>query len=463
MSSSLRAIALIMVLALCACATNAMKPRGVVPLPNSKNAPKAPASRTQTGISVAAAAKPPRIGLSPVPALTALPAEKTPPSPVSERTSVLPDFVERRILTFTSSVEGKQRAAEAFVADVRAIPVRISSKVNETIEQATNVVQMPSRVVRRTQERAKEVAAAVEKLKAGQFGAALGLIVDTKNTDPYITRPGGGTDEKAKAKGKATGKQVQTGTNPLEVFEGVKESLYLLGDGVEGTGKAIVAVGEGIFSVVKAAGELPQTVERTSTSAARNLDAVVADIEGAKARASATGEQIVRIVTLEDARERVAGAKASLEDTQRKIKGAVDTITDLSEKIQGRKPFFPPPPPKPKPKSTYQTVFSAALKTAGGVASGVSSGVRWLLAKKEMEKEEPTPAAPPMNSPVSPVISAVAPTPVPGPVALAVPEAPRPASQEVIVQMPSGKLSETPTRRSFSPYKSVKEQSLKDP
>lgn len=394
------------------------------------------------------------------------PVRDEPSSPGSEASrGVLPEFLDKRILAVQSSVAEKQRAAEAFVADVTALPGRITDKVGETIEQVTYVSQAPVRLVQETQATVKEVKVRVEKFKAGQFGAVLGLDNRSKK-DPYIAKVGTDLGVVKEDKGSKVLK-------PLEVYEGVKETVYLIADGVEGTGKAIVAVGQGIASAVRAAGALPDTVERTSASWSRTRDAVVADIEDAKSRASAAGEQLVRIVTLEDARERVEGAKASLKETQQTIQSVVDTITDVSDKLQGKRPFFPPPPPKPK--STTQKVLSAARSAAGSIVGGV----RWVLTKKEAKPTTPTMTkqaaptspssaysltAPPATRPPL-KNSEVLPRDPPSisvstvPVVLVDPPGASTPLQTLSdqVEMVKEKTEESTNRRSFSPYKSVRE------
>ena len=346
-----------------------------VPSPmDAVNAPTIPLKRVEAPKAM------PKVKM-PLAKPASVPASRpAPSSPLSSSDFAMPDFLTKQIDGITSSIDLQRRKAQDAIDDFVAIPSKVTNTyqetsekltlgVNETITLAKNMAAAPGRIAsdasrtgKRVVDAAYQAADAVEKIKSGGgLGAAFSIMQPKTKADQYVARADLRVDEKKAG----------------NMFESLKEAVYFTFDAVEGTGKVLVAVGKGIVTVTKAINELPNTMERTSASTASTFDAILEGIEKSKMQAEAAGEQFVRIVTLEDAKAKVAGAKAALQNTRNKILAVVETLLDISDKIQGKKTISPPAPPKPK--SAVEKILTATFNTAGGVVNGM----QWLLKKKE--------------------------------------------------------------------------------
>ena len=366
------------------------------PLPLSKplSTVKVPVSKPLTTAASSSSAPPksaPKVSAKAPPAQQQQQTASTPLKPTATRVDFdVPEFVQdvfspvvdvyNDIVSLPSTVEKKaQETAKSIVNTKEAIvsiPSQIQKKKQEVVQTVQDVVAFPGKVI-------GKVSSTVDALR----GLSPSRKESSSSPSPSSGEPVFVVNAELATKNKAP-KVTASST-----FETIKETIYKVGDVIEGTTSLIQATGNGAVSAVQAAQRLPSDLERLGkTTAAKvdetkaGIDALVNGIEDTALSVASFGESVINLPQT---------VEAKVAETQRTVESIKSKVTKVQDMLQG-KPSPPKPAPKPKPPSDFQRAVNTVTTVGKAGVWGVTKGVEfvsWLTEKRA--DTGPTPSAPP--------------------------------------------------------------------
>jgi len=295
--------------------------------------------------------------------------------------------------------------------DVVAIPSKVERKTQETIKSIQDtkdaIVSIPDRVEKKKQEVQKSIDETVETAK---YVASLpGKVADTvdaiKNGKlPFSSSTSKGSNTASSSREgfvesieQRGGKLAQQQQNQKALtFENVKEGIYMIGDAVEGTVNLAQATGKGAVSAVQAVQRLPSDLQRLSKSTAAKVDEIKTGIEETAASVAAFGDSVSRLP--ETVEKTVSDTQKSVEE----IKGKFSSVQSLVQGVgKPASAAAPKPKPAPKPPSDLERFVGVATAVGKGTVWGVTKSVEfvsWLTEKKKPSSTEASSSSSPSSS-----------------------------------------------------------------
>lgn len=284
--------------------------------------------------------------------------------------------------------------------NVEALPEFLQSTLAPAVDAVNDFVELPANIERKTQETIKSIVAIPsnierkkqEVLDSVKYVASIpGKIAEsTVNTVNLVKgTPRSSKSEVPVPREKVTyvanaelvkSKQQQSKPSAAISLENVKESIYRVGDVIEGTANLIQATGKGAVSAVQAAQRLPSDLERFSKSTTAkveetkaSIDAAVSSVEEVAASVTASGESIVKLPQT---------VESKVVETRKSVEALKAKIAYVQDRLQGK----PLPPPPPKPPSDLQRAIETAAAVGRAGVWGVKKGVEfttWLTEKRD--------------------------------------------------------------------------------
>lgn len=461
----------------------ASKARNVpsVPVPAVPAPPPVRASKTTAKASPAVPAPKPTTTVK-APALKTFspspqkqqPSQKQQP-PQKQPAAELPEFVR---LALAPAVE--------VYNDVVAIPSKVERKTQETIKSIQDtkdaIVSIPDKVEKKKQEVKKSIDDTIETAK---YVASLpGRVADTTSTvvgilqngrlpfsssTPLSSKTGSASTSSREGfvesiEGQRGGKAAQQQKQKALTFEDIKEGIYMIGDAVEGTVNLAQATGKGAVSAVQAVQRLPSDLQRLSKSTAAKVGEIKTGIEETAASVAAFGDSVARLPET---------VEKTVSDTQKSVEEIKGKISSVQSFVQGvGKPAPAPaskPKPKPKPPSDLERFVGAATALGKGTVWGVSKSVEfvsWLTEKKKpsststaVESSTAVPTSTKMPFSDEPPVTVVPTEVVQIESAVSAPVVEVPVSTVAVSVVPSADSSAiAAARKNYSPFKTSKQQ-----
>ena len=291
--------------------------------------------------------------------------------------------------------------------NVEALPEFLQSTLAPAVDAVNDFVELPANIERKTQETIKSIVAIPSNIERKKQ-EVLDSVDRTVNTVKYVASIPGkiaestvntvnlvkGTPRSSKSelpvpREKVTyvanaelvkSKQQQSKPSAAISLENVKESIYRVGDVIEGTANLIQATGKGAVSAFQAAQRLPSDLERFSKSTTAkveetkaSIDSAVSGAEEVAASVTAFGESIVKLPQT---------VESKVVETRKSVEGLKAKIAYVQDRLQGK----PLPPPPPKPPSDLQRAIETAAAVGRAGVWGVKKGVEfatWLTEKRD--------------------------------------------------------------------------------
>lgn len=345
------------------------------------------------------------------------------------------DSARRISATIQAAPQQISDSTQKIIDKIQATPDDIARKVDKVSRNVKDisdaVVYFPSNVTAAVAEtqlsiegQANDVKKKVKDLSPMPF--INGALSFTKNAidTAYDLKEGkisGGTAfAKLAPAEKVKAPKVRPEKSQTQVYEDVKESLYLTLDNINGFGRGVVETAEKVMATAERVQQFPDDIKKTRDSVTLTAEIIQKDIEEKQQQAQDIGKVIWKVVTLD-------AAKETYERTEKQYQSTVEYVTDVKTMLQtnpiavftgGMKKATPSAAPAPvivakqkeKDKSAFGKVWGVLQVTKAGIDATVSTvvsasnGVKGLkkridssIAEQEASAKknevQPTPAA----------------------------------------------------------------------
>ena len=346
------------------------------------------------------------------------------------------DSARRISATIQAAPQQISDSTQKIIDKIQATPDDIARKVDKVSRNVKDisdaVVYFPSNVTAAVAEtqlsiegQANDVKKKVKDLSPMPFiNGALSFtknVIDTAYDLKEGKISGGTAFAKLAPAEKAKAPKVRPEKSQTQVYEDVKESLYLTLDNINGFGRGVVETAEKVVATAERVQQFPDDIKKTRDSVTLTAEIIQKDIEEKQQQAQDIGKVIWKVVTLD-------AAKETYERTEKQYQSTVEYVTDVKTMLQtnpiavftgGMKKETPIAAPAPvifakqkeKDKSPLGKVWGALQVTKAGIDATVSTvvsasnGVKGLkrridssIAEQEASgkknKVQPAPAAP---------------------------------------------------------------------
>jgi uncharacterized protein YoxC len=358
------------------------------------------------------------------------------------------DSARRITATIQAAPQQISDSTQKIIDKIQATPDDIARKVDKVSRNVKDisdaVVYFPSNVTAAVAEtqlsiegQANDVKKKVKDLSPMPFiNGALSFtknVIDTAYDLKEGKISGGTAFAKLAPAEKVKAPKVRPEKSQTQVYEDVKESLYLTLDNINGFGRGVVETAEKVVATAERVQQFPDDIKKTRDSVTLTAEIIQKDIEEKQQQAQDIGKVIWKVVTLD-------AAKETYERTEKQYQSTVEYVTDVKTMLQtnpiavftgGMKKETPIAAPAPvivakqkeKDKSAFGKVWGALQVTKAGIDATVSTvvsasnGVKGLKrridssiaeqeASEKKNKVQPTPAAPSITAVTTAVIAA---------------------------------------------------------
>lgn len=179
--------------------------------------------------------------------------------------------------------------------------------------------------------------------------------------------------------------KVRPEKSQTQVYEDVKESLYVTLDNINGFGRGVVETAEKVVATAERVQQFPDDIRKTRESVTLTAEIIQKDIEEKQQQAQDIGKVIWKVVSLD-------AAKETYERTEKQYQSTVEYVTDVKTMLQtnpiavftgGKKKEIPIAVPVPaivakekaKDKSAFGKLWGALQVTKAGIDATVSTVV----------------------------------------------------------------------------------------
>jgi uncharacterized protein YoxC len=360
------------------------------------------------------------------------------------------DSARRISATIQAAPQQISDSTQKIIDKIQATPDDIARKVDKVSRNVKDisdaVVYFPSNVTAAVAEtqlsiegQANDVKKKVKDLSPMPFiNGALSFtknIIDTAYDLKEGKISGGTAFAKLAPADKVKAPKVRPEKTQTQVYEDVKENLYLTLDNINGFGRGVVETAEKVVATAERVQQFPDDIKKTRDSVTLTAEIIQKDIEEKQQQAQDIGKVIWKVVTLD-------AAKETYERTEKQYQSTVEYVTDVKTMLQtnpiavftgGMKKETPIAAPVPvvvakqkeKDKSAFGKVWGALQVTKAGIDATVSTvvsasnGVKGLKrridssiaeqeASEKKNKVQPAPAAPSITSVTATTATAIA-------------------------------------------------------
>lgn len=179
--------------------------------------------------------------------------------------------------------------------------------------------------------------------------------------------------------------KVRPEKSQTQVYEDVKESLYVTLDNINGFGRGVVETAGKVVATAERVQQFPDDLRKTRESVTLTAEIIQKDIEEKQQQAQDIGKVIWKVVSLD-------AAKETYERTEKQYQSTVEYVTDVKTMLQtnpiavftgGKKKEIPVVVPVPvivakekaKDKSAFGKIWGALQVTKAGIDATVSTVV----------------------------------------------------------------------------------------
>lgn len=310
------------------------------------------------------------------------------------------DSARRISSTIQAAPQQISDSTQKIIDKIQATPDDIARKVDKVSRNVKDisdaVVYFPSNVTAAVAEtqlsiegQANDVKKKVKDLSPMPFiNGALSFtknVIDTAYDLKEGKISGGTAFAKLAPAEKVKAPKVRPEKSQTQVYEDVKESLYLTLDNINGFGRGVIETAEKVAATAERVQQFPDDIQKTRDSVTLTAEIIQKDIEEKQQQAQDIGKVIWKVVTLD-------AAKETYERAEKQYQSTVEYVTDVKTMLQtnpiavftgGMKKETPVAAPAPvivakqkeKDKSAFGKVWGALQVTKAGIDATVSTVV----------------------------------------------------------------------------------------